>query len=111
MKRFLSLLTLALAFCISANAQTTYFNGGHQDAPLGFVLGYVNKYWSTDMNGSTIKENLWGQEDKRLHGFQMGVTYSPCLPFGLGIDTGLFYEAYISARGVVRAAGYDNITD
>lgn len=111
MKRFLSLLTLALAFSISANAQTTYFNGGHQDAPLGFVLGYVNKYWSTDMNGSTIKENLWGQEDKRLHGFQMGVTYSPCLPFGLGIDTGLFFEAYISDSEVVHEAGYDNFTE
>lgn len=93
------------------SAQTTLYNGGHEEAPWGFTLGYVNKYWTTDIEGTTVNENLWGQEGKRLHGFQMGMTYSPCLPMGLGFDTGLHFECYISDSEVVHEAGFDDFTE
>lgn len=131
MKKLFTFIVFATMMTISANSQiirpgyrsgtvtntrpqnntTNLFNGGHQDAPLGFVLGYINKNWQTDFDGKTYKENLWGEENKRLHGFQLGVTYSPCLPVGLGLDTGLFLEVYISDSKVVHEAGYDDFTE
>ena len=110
MKR-LFFMAIISCFAVTVSAQTTLFNGGHEDAPWGFSLGYVNKYWTTDIDGQRINENLWGEEGKRLHGFQMGITYSPCLPMGLGLDTGLFYECYISESKVVHEAGFDDFTE
>ena len=68
MKKFLFISLLAM-MTISARAQYTnygLFNGGHQDAPFGLVLGYVNKGWSTDFGSYTWHENLWGEKDKKL---------------------------------------------
>lgn len=84
------------------------FNGGHIDAPLGFSIGYVNKDWRTNFGSRVFHENFWGQEDKRLHGIQMGFAYQPCMKVGLGIHTGLFYELYISEASAVKDMNWDN---
>ena len=95
----------------SLYAQSGLFRGGHEDTPIGITLGYVSKDWRTDLGDRIYHENLWGQEDKRLHGIQFGVQYQPCLPIGAGIHTGLFYECYISVSQAVRDAGYDDFTE
>lgn len=101
-------LIIALSFLAICNSTTFAQN---RDAAWGATFGYVNKGWVTDIDGKTIHENLWGQEDKKLHGFQMGITYSPTFYAGLGIDTGLFYECYISESAVVHDAGFDDFTE
>lgn len=87
------------------------FSGEHRDAPVTFGIGYVNKYWSTDFGDYTWRENFWGERNKRLHGLQLGVNYQPCLPMGLGVHTGLFYEAYFSVSDAVKEMGWDNFTE
>ena len=93
------------------NNPTTLFNGGHEDAPYGLVIGYVNKTWNTDFGNYVWKENIWGQEGKRLHGLQIGLQYNPCLKMGLGIKTGLYYEAYFSEAAPVKESGWDSFTE
>lgn len=76
---------------------------------VSFVLGYVSKQWSSSkVNGSTLHENMWREEGKRLHGVQFGVAYTPKLPMGLGVYTGLFGEGYFSFS---KAMGYDEFTE
>lgn len=79
-----------------------------KDDNVGFVFGYVNKQWVSNVNGNHIRENLWGEEGKRLHGIQFGVSYTPTLPMGLGVYTGLFAECYFSMS---KAMGYDEFTE
>ena len=110
MKKIILAGLFALA-SINASAQGALFSGGHKEAPFGLVLGYVNKDWSTDFGSYTWRENLWGQKNKKLHGFQLGFQYAPCLPIGLGVDTGLFYECYISTSDVVQDWGFDDFTE
>lgn len=95
----------------AGRSTVTLFNGGHEDSPLEFTVGYVNKSWSTNFGNYSWNENLWGERDKRLHGFQVGVGYNPCMPVGLGIRTGLYYEAYISESKYVRENGWDDFTE
>ena len=52
---------------------------------ISFVVGYVSKQWSTEIKGKNIRENMWREEDKRLHGIQFGVAYTPTLPMGMGV--------------------------
>jgi len=78
------------------------------DDNVSFVLGYVSKQWTSDVKGKTVHENLWGEEGKRLHGLQLGVAYTPKLPMGLGVYTGLFGECYFSFS---KAMGYDEFTE
>lgn len=87
------------------------WNGGHEDCDWAFTIGYVNKSWDTDFGSYKWHENLWGEEGKLLHGVQFGVDYNPCFAFGLGVHTGLFYEAYFSDGIAVRDYGYDDFTE
>ena len=68
--------------------------------PLGLSVAYVQKQMVTDGNGEKLKENgVWDDgEDKWLRGFQVGIRIQPCLSFGLGLSTGLFYELYLSSN-------------
>ena len=75
---------------------------------VSMVFGYVSKQWTSDVAGKTIHENLWGESGKRLHGIQLGMAYTPKLPMGLGIYTGLFAECYLSMS---KAMGYDEFTE
>lgn len=122
-KVFFALLALLPLGCLVQQAQasmpgdsgsqswTSMFSGGHSDVFGGITLGYVNKDWRTDFGDYVLHENIWGQENKRIHGVQVGLTLEPCLPSGLGLHSGLFYEYYISVSDVVKDAGYDDFTE
>ena len=63
----------------------------------GVSMGYVTKQWVSTGGGAKYKENIWGDENKSMHGMQMGVYFTPALQCGLGLYTGLFYELYFSS--------------
>ena len=86
----------------------------YEAAPMGFSIGYVTKQWVTTGEGEQLKENIvWGGAySKRLHGMQFGLHFQPCLSWGLGFYTGLFYEFYISSNEEYRDMGqYDNFVE
>ena len=87
------------------------FRGAHEDAPWGIQIGYVNKAWTTDFGDYTWSENLWGDHNKRLHGLQIGFLVQPCLKFGLGLHSGIFYECYISQCNSVKDMGWDQFNE
>ena len=89
-----------------------FFKGKFKDYTFGLTLGYANKDWVTD-NGDNGRshEDLWGRENRRLHGLQVGLIAQPCFKFGLGLHTGIIYEMYKSKNHIVKAAGYDNFTE
>lgn len=90
---------------------TDMFTGAHADVFGGITVGYVNKYWRTDFGNHVVHENIWGEENKRIHGLQIGFSFQPLIPCGLGIHTGLFYEYYYSVSQAVKDAGYDDFTE
>jgi len=87
------------------------FNGGYEESPLSFNLGYVNKVWKTKYGNETVSENFFGEEGKRLHGFGFGVLYQPCFNFGLGLRTGINLEVYISNSSYVKDQKFDDFTE
>lgn len=74
--------------------------------PLGFSMGYVTKQWVSKGEGERFKENVWGDENKKLHGLQAGLHFQPCFSWGLGLYTGLFYEYYVSWSDEMKENGY-----
>lgn len=78
----------------------------YESAPMGFSMGYVTKQWVTKGEGSKMKEDVWGREDKMLHGLQVGLHFQPCLSWGLGFYSGLFYECYLSWSDEMKSEGY-----
>ncbi|MGN0473579.1 MAG: PEGA domain-containing protein, partial [Acutalibacteraceae bacterium] len=64
--------------------------------PFGVSFAYVRKQLVTKGEGEKLKENgIWDDgKDKWLHGMQIGFHANPCLSFGLGFYTGIFYEFY-----------------
>ncbi len=86
-------------FKISArNAFVWPWQREYDSAPMGFAVGYVSKQLVTQGNGEKLKENgVWDDgQNKSLSGMQFGLHFQPCLSFGLGFYTGLFYEIYMS---------------
>lgn len=110
-KTFILFVLLFSQWCVGIQAQTSLFNGGHEDAPFGLTLGYVNKGWRTNMGGTVVRENLWGDKNKLMHGFQIGFNYQPCFDFGVGMHTGLFFEFYQSHAPSLLDLGYDRFEE
>lgn len=89
-------------------------NDIRMETPVTFFAGYVNKTWNTDFDGQIIKENFWGEPNKRLHGFQIGALVEPTADMKvikMGISTGLAFESYISDSPAVHEAGYDRFSE
>lgn len=69
----------------------------------GFSVGYVNKQYVYTIKppkgeaGTTnrYKYDNWIEEDKMMHGLQMGVVYQPYFGYGQGLITGLFWQYFI----------------
>ena len=75
-------LLLAFFACTALTAWAQDIDGNNNASSnelansFSFVIGYVSKQWSSDVNGKTIRENMWREEDKRLHGIQFGIAYT-----------------------------------
>lgn len=113
MKAFFFSILLALPVCVFSQNGNVY---SIDDAPSNnlstvITLGYVNKYWQTDFGSRVVNENFWGQEGKKIHGVQVGIGFQPCLPMGLGLSSGLYYEYYYSVSQAVKDAGYDDFRE
>lgn len=59
----------------------------------GFTMAWVQKWYSWREGGNSMSGNYFGQE-KHMHGFQVGVPIQPYFGYGLGLNTGLYFEGY-----------------
>lgn len=89
------------------------WKGGYEQDNVALVIGYVSKQWYSEYaNGVKRSENFFGEKNKRLHGLQIGLQAGHTFDYGLGLQTGLYYEAYFSSsQYVVEKVGYDNFTE
>ena len=75
------------------------------DTYVGLSVGWVAKEWITPRGGRTLHEDLWGNPDKMLHGFQLGLNVQRDVWRGIGYRTGFNYECYFSNDIVIKNAG------
>lgn len=78
---------------------------------VSVTFGYINKDWVTETEEGTFHENFWGEPDKRLHGWQLGIAVQPTLRCGLGLKSGLFFEGCISRSEFVQERDWDNFKE
>ena len=52
------------------------------------------------------KMGFW-EDSKLIHGVQAGIRFEPYARFGLGLNTGLFYEFYYSKSRTMQVDGYN----
>lgn len=60
---------------------------------VGFSIGYVQKSWASKIDGKKERYGMW-EDSKFVNGVQAGIRIEPVASFGLGLNTGLFYEYY-----------------
>ncbi len=72
----------------------------------GFSFGYVQKQWVASDDEDREKMGFW-EDSKLIHGVQAGVRFEPYARFGLGLNTGLFYEFYYSKSKTMLVDGYN----
>ena len=118
MKRVLTAALLIAAILPSvANAQETsswkknMFTSQDKQFQWGLSAGWVAKEWTTSANGRTYHENLWGELDKMLHGFQFGIHAQQSVFYGIGWRTGLYYEWYISTSSYIKEMGFSRFNE
>lgn len=103
MKRTIALLSLVM---ISLGMMAQEFDDRH-----ALSIGYINKEWVSEFPDGDYHENIFGQEGKRLHGVQIMYHYSPYLPIGLGIHTGLAYEWCMSYSDEIKKMGFERFNE
>ena len=80
--------------------------------PIAFEVGCVSKRFGTNMISSgRYHENMWGEHNKFLNGFQMGFSFQPFTESHFGMRSGLFYEIYISNSSVVHHMEYNRFAE
>lgn len=67
---------------------------------FGLTLAYVQKWMHISDGRQSIGTNYFAEE-KHMHGFQIGVPIQPMFAYGLGLNTGLYFECYFD--------GYDDL--
>lgn len=60
---------------------------------FGFTVAYVQKWMHISDGRQSIGTNYFGEE-KHMHGVQIGVPIQPIFGYGLGLNTGLYFECY-----------------
>lgn len=103
MRRIVSILALIM---LSMGMMAQDFEECHT-----LSIGYINKEWVSDFSGNDYHENIFGQEGKRLHGVQIMYHFSPYLPIGLGIHTGLGYEWCMSYSDEIKKMGFERFNE
>jgi hypothetical protein len=78
----------------------------YEARPFGLSVAYVTKEWVTSGENFKMHENVWGDENKKLHGLQVGFPMQPAFSWGGGLYTGIFYEYYVSTNDEMRNNGY-----
>lgn len=92
------------------------FDTDYNKREWGLTFGYINKQYIFKVQppkgepGSThrYKYNNWLEEDKMMHGIQMGILYQPYFGSGQGLITGLYWQYFI---GDVPSYAADDATD
>ncbi|MDR0233177.1 MAG: hypothetical protein LBI82_13845 [Dysgonamonadaceae bacterium] len=81
-------------------SQSAPFNAPKGDPrPLGLSVGYVQKQWNWKTAESTTKYGAFDDGKNYVDGIQAGVRFEPLFKYGLGLNTGLFYEYYFAKSG------------
>ena len=115
MKRTIWLLTLLVIASAIVPAETMAQEseaGGYailskgKNTFVGLNVGWVAKDWVTSRKGRTYHEDLWGNPDRMLNGFQIGLNVQHDVWCGIGFRTGFKYEWYTSVDRVVKDAGF-----
>lgn len=111
-----TLLLLALAYSQLAIAQTTtpkenLWTIADGKTYIGFSAGWVAKEWTTNINGQTLHEDLWGNPDKMLHGLQIGFSGYRFIKGGLGAHYGLLFEWYRSKDQFLKDMGWERFNE
>ena len=75
------------------------------------TAGWVAKEWRTTINGRTVREDMWGNPNKMLHGLQLGFFLSKGLFHGFGFRTGLSYEWYLSFDKQIKDMGFKRFSE
>ncbi len=75
----------------SYNYRHKSFNEKKDDYVGGFSVGYFQKQWTFEENDKKEKGGIF-DEDKFVNGIQAGFRIDPQFGYGIGMNTGLFYE-------------------
>ncbi len=79
----------------------------YEPKALGIDFGYVTKQYESRIDNKKYTENIWGEENKWIHGLRIGMHGQPCFWWGLGMYTGIFYEYYYSATKGSSGSEYE----
>lgn len=63
----------------------------------GFTMAWVQKWYSWSLDGSSESGNYFGA-DSHMQGFQIGIPVQPYFGYGLGLNTGLYFEGYFCSE-------------
>lgn len=78
----------------------------YEPVPWGVSAAYISKTWETKGEGLLYKSNFWGERNKSLGGFQVGLYTQPNIAWGFTAYTGLFYEYYYSQSDYMKEQEY-----
>lgn len=75
----------------SSSDSSKPFNRKKDSYAGGFSVGYFQKQWTLEENGTKEKMGIFENNDY-IHGVQAGIRIDPQFGWGIGMNSGVFYE-------------------
>ena len=91
---------------VSSGGEYKHYRPESPRRPVGISFGYVRKQWVATHGSEKMTFGLWDNADY-IQGIQAGLRIEPYAKFGLGVNTGVFYEFYYAKSDAMKAEGYD----
>lgn len=73
------------------------FGINYHKRTAGFTMAWVQKWYKWSLEGNSESGNYLGG-DSHMHGFQIGIPIQPYFGYGLGLNTGLYFEGYFCSE-------------
>lgn len=68
----------------------------YRKRPIGLAVGYVEK-WFQYTEGQRINSINYISGEKHMKGIQVGISIQPYFNYGIGLNTGVYYEGYFTS--------------
>lgn len=87
--------TYRLALPNRGHSRFNPFGIDYHKRTAGLTLAWVQKWYKWSIDGNSESGNYLGG-NSHMQGFQIGVPIQPTFAYGIGINTGLYFEGYFA---------------
>lgn len=98
--------TYRLTIPNSGHSRFNPFGIDYNKHTIGLTAAWVQKWYNCSYGGESFPSTYFTIDDGHMQGVQVGLPIQPSFGYGLGLNTGLYFEAYFESDSSANLTEY-----